>query len=106
MTVPSPTGGEQQLRIYRLREGAMDEFLALWREHVVPARRAHGFVVVGAWVDRTAGEFAWVVGHPGPEGLEAAERAYEAGPEKAAFPRRPGELFERVELRTMRPFAP
>lgn len=106
MTVPRPADGEQQLRIYRLREGAIDEFLALWREHVVPARRAHGFEVVGAWVDRAANEFAWVVRHTGSEGLEAAERAYEAGPEKAAFPRRPGELFVQVELRTMRPFAP
>lgn len=93
---------EHQLRIYRLRDGAMDEFLALWHEHVLPARRALGFELVGAWVDREAREFAWVVRHPSGD-IRRAERAYLESAEKAAIPRRPGELFESSEVRVMHP---
>jgi hypothetical protein len=97
---------EHQLRIYRLREGAVDEFLALWHEHVVPARRALGFEVVGAWLDREAREFAWVVSHPAPDGIEAAERAYFDSAPKAAIPRSPAELFESSEVRVVQPVTP
>jgi hypothetical protein len=92
---------EHQLRIYRVREGALDEFLTLWHEHVVPARRALGFEVVGAWVDRETREFAWVVSHPAPDGIDAAERAYFDSAQKAAIPRSPAELFESSEVRVM-----
>ena len=92
---------EYQLRTYELREGAMDEFLALWRDHVVPARRACGFEVVGAWVDRETGTFTWVAAHPAPAGIDAAERAYLDSPQKAALPRRPGELFRSSSVRVV-----
>jgi hypothetical protein len=90
-----------QLRIYRLREGAVDEFLSLWREHVVPARRALGFEVVDAWLDRESRVFAWIAGHPAPDGIDAAERAYFASDAKAAIPRRPADFFESSEVRTV-----
>ncbi|HEU4657496.1 MAG TPA: hypothetical protein VFR97_08225 [Capillimicrobium sp.] len=95
-----------QLRTYRLRDGAVDEFLALWRDHVVPARRALGFEVVGAWLDRERREFTWIASHPAPDGLEAAERRYLDSPEKAAIPRRPGELFESSSVREVVAVAP
>jgi hypothetical protein len=97
---------EHQLRIYRLRDGAVDDFLALWHEHVVPARRALGFDVVDAWLDRDARVFAWVAGHPAPDGIEAAERAYFASAEKAAIPRSPADFFESSEVRVVRRVAP
>lgn len=82
-----------QLRRYTVRDGAMDEFVALWRDHVVPAREAHGFEVLGAWNDASDGTFTWVVGHPAPDGWEAADRAYYDSAERAALPRDPGELL-------------
>ncbi|MBT8191905.1 MAG: NIPSNAP family protein, partial [Acidimicrobiia bacterium] len=39
-----------QLRIYRLDPDRVDEFVELWREQIVPARKAAGFKVQGAWV--------------------------------------------------------
>src|SRR3954447_16712211 len=68
----------------------MDEFLALFRDHVVPARQALGFQVVGAWHGPEDGTFVWVVGHEAPDGWEACERAYYESPERAALPRNPG----------------
>jgi hypothetical protein len=97
---------EHQLRIYRLREGAVEDFLALWREHVVPARRALGFEVVDAWLDREERLFAWVARHPAPEGIEAAERAYFASSEKAAIPVSPAKYFESSEVRVVEPVDP
>lgn len=70
----------------------------------MPARRALGFEVVGAWLDREAREFAWVARHPTRD-IRSAERAYLDSPEKTAIPRRPGELFESSEVRVMTPVA-
>ncbi|MCW3016002.1 MAG: hypothetical protein JWO02_3094 [Solirubrobacterales bacterium] len=95
-----------QLRIYRIKSGEMDAFIELWREHIVPARRACGFTVAGAWATLERDEFAWVVSHDGPEGFEAAERAYYASPERAALPRDPAEYLEHVELRLMQAVSP
>jgi hypothetical protein len=86
-----------QLRRYQVREGAMDEFVALWRDHIVPAREAHGFQVLGAWNDPSDGTFVWVVGHDAPDGWEAIDRAYYDSPERAAVPRDPAELLVKSE---------
>jgi hypothetical protein len=90
-----------QLRIYRIKPGAMDAFITLWRDHIVPARRAHAFTVDGAWVTLSRDEFAWIVSHESPEGFEAADRAYYASPERAALPHSPGEYIEEMQLRMM-----
>ena len=92
-----------QLRTYRVREGAMDEFVALWRDHVVPAREALGFQVLGAWNDPADGTFVWVVGHEAPDGWEAVDRAYYGSPERAALPRNPMDFLESVETKLLRP---
>ena len=49
----------------------MDEFVALWRDHIVPARAVHGFTVLGAWRDLDDTTFTWVVGHDAPDGWDA-----------------------------------
>ncbi len=90
-----------QLRIYRIADGEMDSFVELWRTHIVPAREAYGFCVQGAWTTQDGAEFAWIVSHDGPEGFEAADRAYYASPERAALPRDPAEYLQDVQLRLM-----
>lgn len=89
-----------QLRIYRIASGEMDAFVELWREHIVPARQAHGFKVDGAWATLDREEFAWVVSHDGPkEAFEDADRTYYASPERAALPQDPADFLKHVELR-------
>ena len=65
-----------QLRIYRLDSDRVEEFVTLWREQIVPARKAAGFKVQGAWVSRDEAGFAWVVAHSGPGTFEEADKAY------------------------------
>jgi hypothetical protein len=38
---------EWELRVYRIRDGSLGDFVSEWREHVLPLRRAAGFDVVG-----------------------------------------------------------
>jgi hypothetical protein len=80
-----------ELREYLVREGAMDEFVQVFNEQVVPLRRRFGFIVEGAWRDDKASRFVWVVSHPAPEGWEAAlapyleTRATEVDPDPGSF---------------------
>jgi hypothetical protein len=71
-----------QLRSYRVRHGEMDEWLREWRELVYPLRLDHGFLIVGAWVNRDQDRFVWIVGH---EDFECADSAYDASPQRAAM---------------------
>src|SRR5438105_1112833 len=67
---------EYQLRIYRITPGRMTDFIAGWREFIVPSREAFGFKVVDAWVNEQTSEFVWLVRWDGAEGYAAADRAY------------------------------
>lgn len=69
-----------QLRMYRAKDGALDAFVAEWREHVLPLRRAKGFEVVGPWISED-GRFVWILG---AEDLDAQDAAYYASPERLA----------------------
>jgi len=92
-----------QLRRYRVRDGAMDEFLALFHDHIVPARKVMDFEVLGPWVDREDGTFVWIVGHEAPGGWEAIDRAYYESPGRSSVPRDPKELLEDVQLKVLAP---
>jgi hypothetical protein len=94
-----------QVRTYKIKDGAMDEFVALWRDHIVPARAAHGFAVVGAWNDAAEGTFVWVVSHAAPHGWGAAEKAYYESPERRGLPRDPAELLAAADTKVLHPVA-
>ena len=76
---------ELVLRIYTIRAGAMDEWIAEWRTHVVPLRRSLGFEVLGAWVSEEASTFTWLLGYEGPDGIEGANALYYTSPERIAL---------------------
>ncbi len=97
---------DHQLRIYKIREGRLDDFLTLWREHVVPARAAYGFEVVASFVNREKPEFAWIVRAAGEDGFAAAEARYYASPERTALPWDPKDAIDTVELRMLEPYSP
>jgi hypothetical protein len=90
-----------QLRIYGMADGAIGEFLALWRDHIVPAREVHGFAVVGAWLVDAGKEFVWIVSHPADDGWEHAEAAYYASPERASLPTDPAQFILSAEVRLL-----
>jgi hypothetical protein len=86
-----------QLRIYRLDPDRVDEFVTLWREQILPARRAVGFKVQGAWVAREEAGFAWVVSHSGPGSFEEASQAYYDSDARAAISPPPDEFIVEVD---------
>jgi hypothetical protein len=90
-----------QLRTYQLRPGHMDAFLALWRDHVVPARKAVGFEVKGGWYDETDAVFVWLVGHEALDGWERVEHDYYASGARESFPEDPREHVAEVQTRLL-----
>jgi len=76
---------ELVLRIYTIRSGELEEWIAEWRAHVLPLRRRLGFEVLGAWVSDETSTFTWLLGYDGPDGLEAANAAYYDSAERAAL---------------------
>jgi hypothetical protein len=89
-----------QLRSYRVRNGEMDEWLREWRELVYPLRLAHGFLVVGAWVNRDQDRFVWIVGH---DYLERADSAYYASPQRIAMDPDPARHLVETETVALEP---
>jgi hypothetical protein len=64
-----------QLRVYRIEDGRLDDFIDVWLGLVLPLRQKLGFSVVGPWVDRAESRFVWIVGYDG-DIREADERYY------------------------------
>jgi hypothetical protein len=86
-----------QLRIYRLNPDRVEEFVILWREQIVPARRAAGLKVQGAWVSRDEAGFAWVVAHSGPGTFEEANQKYYDSEARRAISPPPDEFLVEID---------
>jgi len=91
-----------QLRIYDIKEGALEEFVALWREQVAPLRQRFGFAIAGAWVVEEANQFVWIIGH---DDFSTADKAYYDSPERAALNPDPRDLIAKANTRFMRSVA-
>ena len=76
---------ELVLRIYTIKPGELEAWVAEWRAHVLPLRRRLGFEVLGAWASEEESTFTWLLGYDGPEGIAVANAAYYASPERAAL---------------------
>ena len=93
----------QQLRLYQLDPDRIDEFIALWREQIVPARKAAGFRLRGAWVSRDEAGFAWVISYRGKGTFEEAEKRYYESDARAAIQPSPAEFLQGVETVMVEP---
>lgn len=75
-----------QLRIYQLPadRAEQDAWVSWWRGLAGP-RKAYGFEIVSAVLDRETAVFTWMVRVDGDSAaFDAAEQAYMASPERAA----------------------
>ncbi len=90
-----------QLRIYHIKPGLMDEFARLVAEHVFPARRQHGFEVLGPWVVPAEHQYVWVVTYDGPLSWDEAVERYYQSPERSGIGFDPDEYIESADLRLM-----
>jgi hypothetical protein len=74
----------RHVRVYRIKPGELDAFVAEWRTAVVPLRRRFGFTVEHAWASVDDDTFVWVVGYDGGD-WDAAEEAYYDSDERRAL---------------------
>jgi hypothetical protein len=95
------SGVEYQLRVYRVKSGALDRFVEEWQRLVVPLRRAKAFEVVGAWRGQDGESFVWIVGFDGD--LAVADAAYYESPERAALDPDPARHIAHSETTMLRP---
>jgi len=94
-------GTNWQLREYTVKSGEMGDWLAEWREKIVPLRERFGFRVLGAWTVEGADQFVWILGHDG-ESWEDADRAYYDSAERKAITPDPARHLARAATRLMR----
>jgi hypothetical protein len=97
--LPEP---EYQLRIYDIVPGRMEEFVVLFGR-IAEIRRSLGFDVLGPWVDADSDQFVWIAGYRGPQGFEAASRAYRESPERSGLMPDPSVFITSIETRMLRP---
>jgi hypothetical protein len=94
----------QQLRIYRIAAGHLDEFVDAWERGVEPLRRRFGFSSQ-AWTVPGEEVFIWLVAHAGDGSFEAADAAYYASSERKALAPDPARWIESSETRPLRPLS-
>ena len=70
--------------------------------HMVPSRERFGFKIVTALADKESGEFVWLLSWDGPEGYEAADRAYYESPGRKSVSWDPAPFIIAHELRILR----
>lgn len=73
----------QELRVYTVKPGAMEAWVAEWREHVYPLRLKLGFSIPAAWVVEDENRFLWLLRYDRDD-FEAANEAYYASSERQA----------------------
>lgn len=83
----------RQLRMYRIEEGRLDDFLHGWVHGVVPLRQRHGFTVESAWTIPDENSFVWIVSYDGPELWADANEAYYASRERQELVPDPSKLI-------------
>jgi hypothetical protein len=87
----------QQLRIYTLNRGALEQFVTEWRTSIVPVRQQAGFEVLGGWSVPATNQFVWLLSYTGPGDWDSADRAYFDSPERRAMSPNPARLIARIE---------
>ena len=92
-----------QLRTYTINKGQMDEFVAVWREKVVPLRRAYGFEVDGGWVFTESNKFVWMMSMEGtPDEWAAQDKTYLTSPERVSMTPNPSDYLAHMDLQMLR----
>jgi hypothetical protein len=91
-----------QLRVYRIQDGKLDDFIAAWLAGVYPLRTRLGYSIQ-AWAVRESNEFVWLLSYDGPESWEDKERAYYASPERKALNPDPAQYLVNTEQRFLDP---
>jgi hypothetical protein len=88
---------KNQLRIYTINRGKLDEFVQVWKQGVYPLRIKLGFSVSGVWINRETNQFIWMLSYDGPKTWEEMDQAYYSSPERKALNPEPTQYIARIE---------
>jgi hypothetical protein len=94
----------QELRIYRIEAGHLDEFASAWKRGVEPLRRRFGFGSQ-AWTVPGEDVFVWLLVYDGDGTFESADAAYYASSERRAMRPDPARWIEATETRVLAPLS-
>jgi NIPSNAP len=97
---------EYQIRNYKVKPGMVDQVIEEWRSNIVPIRTKKGFKIIGAWASEKENRFTWVMSYDGPEGFDAADKAYYESPERKSVKQDPRRLLAEVDLVVMKAVSP
>jgi|SRR5918911_2148337 hypothetical protein len=94
---------ERELRVYTVRPGEMDAWLAEWREKIRPLREKLGFRVVEVWTSAGGDRFIWLLEYAGAESFDAADAAYYSSAERKSIQPDPARHLLNTEHHRLKP---
>ena len=71
-----------QLRIYTIKPGKLEEWVDEWTQMVAPLRRETGFEILGAWTVPAENKFVWIIRYQGPKSWQEANQEYYQSPRR------------------------
>lgn len=93
-----------ELRDYRIREGALDAFVAAWVARVRPLRERAGFRIDGGWTVSGQNRFIWLLSLDGSwEEFERRNAAYYPSEERTALDPDPAQWITLAEHHRLAP---
>jgi hypothetical protein len=87
----------EQVRIYTINKGGLQQFVAEWNEKIRPLREKLGFRILSAWTLEATNQFIWVQRYEGEKTWEEQDQAYFASAERRAMDPDPARLIARME---------
>jgi hypothetical protein len=91
------TAMHDQLRIYTIKPGELEDWIDEWRRLIAPLRRRYGFEIMGAWSEKQENRFIWLLRYVGSETWEKADAAYYASPERKVMQPDPARHIAKAE---------
>lgn len=82
-----------------MKPGKLDEFIGLFKEHIMPTCGSFGIRVHAGWRNDAQNEFVWVRSYDDEETLER----YSSSPERAAYTGLTQACIEHQEIRMVEP---
>ena len=71
-----------QLRIYTIKPGELDQWVDEWQRMIAPLRRETGFEILGAWTVEAENKFVWILRYEGPKTWQEANQDYYQSPRR------------------------
>lgn len=88
---------QEQIRIYTINKGGLQQFVAEWQEKIRPLREKLGFKVTAAWAIESTNQFVWIQCYDGEKTWQELDAAYFASDERRAMQPDPARLIARME---------